>query len=192
METAIKVLEYGVKALGNLKPLLKSKEFSDAVDLLSHSRVWATAMGKAALAAKKLSATLSCNGISAAFMHAGEALHGDFGAIHEGDVIVAFSNSGKTEEVVQVSTKAKTIGAKLIVVTGSNNVLSREANIALCYGEMEEACPLGLTPTTSILVMMAVADAIAMCVQEKVGLTYEKYSTNHHAGYLGQVARSKK
>jgi arabinose-5-phosphate isomerase len=192
METAIKVIDYSIKSLSNLRPLLTSPEFSEAVDLLSRSRVWTTAMGKAALAARKLSVTLSCNGISSAFMHAGEALHGDFGAIQEGDVIVAFSNSGKTEEVVQVSTKAKTVGAKLIVITGSNNVLSDSANIALCYGEVQEACPLGLTPTTSTLIMMAVSDAIAMCVQEKVGLTYDKYATNHHAGYLGQVARSKK
>jgi arabinose-5-phosphate isomerase len=192
MKTAQRVIDYGIEAISNLSNLVTTEEFSETVDLLSKSRVWTTAMGKAALAAKKLASTLNCNGISAAFMHAGEAMHGDFGAIQKGDVIVAFSNSGKTEEVTRVSTKAQQVGAKLIVITGSNNVLSQAANIALCYGEIKEACPLGLTPTTSTLVMMAIADAIAMCVQEKVGLTYEEYAINHHAGYLGQVARSKK
>jgi arabinose-5-phosphate isomerase len=138
-----------------------------------------------------LASTLSCNGRPAAFIHAGEALHGDFGAIQKGDVVVACSNSGKTDEVIQVADKAKHIGAILILITGTaDSEIAKKADVVLCYGSIKEACPLGLTPTTSILVMMALCDSLSMAVQKVVGLSYETYASNHHAGYLGGMARS--
>lgn len=159
---------------------------------MSHGRVWSTGMGKAALAARKLATTLSCNGIASAFIHAGEALHGDFGAIQTGDKVVAFSNSGKTREVVHVAEKAARTQAEMILVTGAaDSPLGNISGITLCYGKVDEACPLGLTPTSSILVMMTIADALAMGVQAMVGLSYEDYARNHHDGYLGDVARQR-
>ena len=193
-EASLRVLDVGISALTKLKDLVVSDLFISAINLLSHNnaRVWTTGMGKAALASRKLATTLSSNGVSAAFIHAGEALHGDFGAIKEHDVVVAFSNSGKTKEVVQVAEKAGDIHADLILITGApDSPLGALSGITLCYGDIEESCPLGLTPTSSVLVMMALADALAMGVQSKVGLTYDHYSRNHHAGYLGQVARQK-
>lgn len=187
-----KVLDLGIHALKKIYPLIKSEQFEKAIESLSHGTVWSTGMGKAALAGKKLAANLSCNGISSAFIHAGEALHGDFGVIKKGDKVVAFSNSGMTREVVHVAEKASSIHAQMILITGAeDSPLGKISGITLCYGNIEEACPLGLTPTSSILVMMAIADALAMGVQSAVGLTYEEYAQNHHDGYLGEVARQK-
>ncbi len=192
IEYSTQVIGFGIEALRSIKPLIMSDQFREAVDLLSSGIVWATGMGKAALAARKLSVTLCCNGVSSSFIHAGEALHGDFGAIKEGDSVVAFSNSGKTIEVVQVAEKAASRNANMVLITGAEeSPLGQTSGITLCYGSLQEACPLGLTPTTSILVMMAIADSLAMGVQAKIGLSYDEYAENHHAGYLGQIARQR-
>ena len=192
MKQSLKVINLAIEALTNLRVLVVSPQFEEATSLLSSGIVWTTGMGKAALAARKLAVTLCCNGVSSSFVHAGEALHGDFGAIKEGDKVVAFSNSGKTIEVVQVAEKAIQRDAKMILITGAeDSPLGQVSGITLCYGDLEEACPLGLTPTTSIITMIAIADALAMGVQAKCGLTYDQYAENHHAGYLGQIAREK-
>ena len=192
MQLANNVVDLSLKAIENLRDLVKSEEFAAAVDLLSSGMVWSTGMGKAALAARKLASTLCCNGISSSFVHAGEALHGDFGAIKNGDRVVAFSNSGKTVEVVQVAKKAAKRNAEMVLITGAeDSPLGQISGITLCYGDIDEACPLGLTPTCSIIVMMVIADALAMEVQSKIKLTYDQYAENHHAGYLGQVAMEK-
>ena len=192
IDYSTQVIDFGIKALKDIKPLVASEQFKGAIDLLSSGMVWATGMGKAALAARKLAVTLCCNGISSSFIHAGEALHGDFGAIKEGDSVVAFSNSGKTIEVVQVAEKAASRNANMVLITGAEeSPLGQTSGITLCYGNLREACPLGLTPTTSILVMIAIADALAMGVQANIGLNYDEYAENHHAGYLGQIARQR-
>jgi arabinose-5-phosphate isomerase len=190
MKAAIKVFDYAIKNLRQARKLVKTHEFRRVVDMLSASRIWCSGMGKAGLISHKLAATLACNGRPAAYIHAGEALHGDFGSIQRGDVVVVFSNSGKTDEVGQVAVKSKTVGAFLIMITGNNKTeISKKADLVLCYGKIKEACPLGLTPTTSTIIMMALADAIAMEVQCRVGLTYDRYALNHHSGYLGQLAK---
>ena len=189
-----RVFDFGISALQQAYSLIESEPFKEATEALSHGRVWTTGMGKASLPAKKLATTLSCNGIASAFIHAGEALHGDFGAIQSGDKVVAFSNSGKTREVIHVARKAANRNAELILITGSDDSPLGNGSISgitLCYGMVEEACPLGLTPTSSILVMLAVADALAMGVQAMVGLTHDVYAENHHDGYLGQISRMK-
>ena len=189
---AAKVIEQSIKAITGLNDVIQSAEFTEAVGLLSTGMVWTTGMGKAALAARKLSVTLCSNGISSSYIHAGEALHGDFGAIKKGDVVVAFSNSGKTLEVVQVAEKAANIDAHMVLITGQDeSPLANTSGVTLCYGDVEESCPLGLTPTASVIAMFVLADALAMEVQAKIGLTSDQYAQNHHAGYLGQVARQK-
>ena len=192
MHLANNVINSSIKAIGNLKDLVNSDEFRVAVELLSSGMVWTTGMGKAALAAQKLASTLCCNGVSSSFIHAGEALHGDFGAIKKDDRVVAFSNSGKTLEVVQVAEKAAHRNAEMVLITGAqSSPLGQISGTILCYGEVKEACPLGLTPTCSIVVMMIIADALAMEVQGKLKLSFEDYAENHHAGYLGQISRIK-
>ena len=186
------VFSLGLEYVAKAKSVIDNQQFHGAVNALSTHRIWTTGMGKAGLIAKKLAVTLACNSRPAAFIHAGEALHGDFGSIQAGDVLVAFSNSGMTDEILRVVSKAKLINAFIILITGkADSKLAKFADLVICYGLVKEACPLGLTPTTSVLVMLAIADALAMEVQENVGLTYEIYARNHHAGYLGQVAKER-
>jgi arabinose-5-phosphate isomerase len=192
MNPAERVFDFAIETLIRTKSIVNTPQFQQAVELVSTHRVWTTGMGKASLIAHKLAATLACNSIAAGFIHAGEALHGDFGAIQSGDVLVAFTNSGKTDEVLRVSKKAKENGAFLVVLTSSrDSEISKVADIALTYGEIKEACPLGLTPTTSVMVMLAISDAIAMAAQKYKGITYADYARNHHSGYLGAIAREK-
>jgi len=192
MQPAELVFSFGLEYLTKAKSVIKEVAFQETVSILSTHRIWTTGMGKAGLIAKKLAVTLSCNSRPAAFIHAGEALHGDFGSIQTGDVLVAFSNSGMTDEILRVVTKAKLINAYVVLITGNaNSELAKLSHSVICYGLVKEACPLGLTPTTSVLVMLAIADALAMEVQQMVGLTYDDYARNHHAGYLGQVAKER-
>ena len=188
---ARKVFNSAISHLSRLESLMTSSSpFAEAVQLLIDNRIWTTGMGKAGSIAHKFASSLASNGRPAAYIHAGEALHGDFGAIQKEDVLVAISNSGKTDEVMRVADKAKSIGSKLILITSEDqSEISRKADVVLCFGKIEEACPLGLTPTTSIMVMLAICDSLAMAVQVVVKLTPEQYAVNHHAGYLGEVAR---
>jgi arabinose-5-phosphate isomerase len=182
-----------VNVLTAIAKMVEDYHFEKAVRMLTRTKkhIWTLGMGKAGMIAHKLASTLSSNATPAAFINAGEALHGDFGAIQEGDILVAFSNSGQTSEVMQVVHKAITIGAKVILITGHGRELAKSADAILLYGRIKEACPLGLTPTTSIAVMLAISDALAMAVQAEKGLTPAEYAMNHHAGYLGQIAREK-
>lgn len=183
-----------VKYLNATNFITRSKAFNELTDIISktRNRIWTTGMGKAALAANKLAATLSSNSVPAAFIHAGEALHGDFGAIRTHDILIAFSNSGQTTEVIQVAQKARQIDAYVALITGDDdNALVSISNCHMCFGKIEEACNLGLTPTTSIIIMMALADAITIKVQNHINITYKEYYRNHHSGYLGRVARGK-
>ena len=190
MQAALNVIDNAIKHLKLIKPLVESDVFEKVVIELCHGRIWSIGMGKAAQPARKLASTLSCFGRPAAFIHPGEALHGDLGAIQAGDILVAFSNSGKTEEVLRVIERTQSI-ATIVLVTGTSVGVGTSADHVICFGQVEEACPLGLTPTTSTLVMMALADALAISVQVKLGLSYEEYAANHHAGYLGQIARER-
>jgi len=189
---ASNVFEKAIEAINDINYLITDKSFFKAVRYLATHRVFSSGVGKAGLVGRKFASTLASNGRPASFIHASEALHGDFGAMQAGDVLVAFSNSGKTDDVICVADKAKSIGMKLILVTGEkDSEIAKRANVVLCYGRVEEACSLKLTPTTSIVVMLVIADALAMAVQARTGLTYKKYAINHHNGYLGQIARLK-
>jgi arabinose-5-phosphate isomerase len=192
-DPAGKVFDFAINILQELRIIRKIPEFTEACELIASRRVWTTGMGKAGLISHKLASTLCSNGVPAAYIHAGEALHGDFGAIQRKDVVVAFSNSGATSEVIQVAAKVKERrGAKLILITGDHeSEIAKKADIVLGYGKIKEACPLGLTPTTSIVAMLVIADALAMQVQSMRKLTYKQYAIYHHNGYLGQISREK-
>lgn len=149
-------------------------------------------MGKCSHIADKLASTLASNNRPAAFIHSGEALHGGLGAIQNGDVLVALSNSGKTDEVIKVIEKVKLKGARVILITSNpNSQIAADCDVVLLIDSVQEACPLGLTPTTSITLMLVICDALAMATQVMTRLTYADYAINHHHGYLGEVARRK-
>jgi arabinose-5-phosphate isomerase len=150
-------------------------------------KVVVTGLGKSGLICRKIAATFSSMGTPAFFLHAGDANHGDMGMIVEGDVVLAISNSGETEEILTLIPILKRIGVKLVAMTGNHDsTLSRAADIALDVGVREEACPLGLSPTASTTAALALGDAIAVVLLERKGFKEEDFALRHPGGILGR------
>src|SRR5262245_33034392 len=146
-----------------------------------------TGMGKAGKIAEKLSATLASTGTPSIFLHPAEAVHGDLGRCLKGDVVLVLSHSGETDEIVRLLPAVKQIGAKLVAIAGApKSTLAREADLVVDLGRIEEACPLGLAPTASTTVMLALGDALAMVVLESRGFTKDDFALFHPAGALGR------
>jgi arabinose-5-phosphate isomerase len=154
-------------------------------------KVVATGMGKAGLVARKFAAILCSTGTPAVFMHSAEAAHGDLGLIAEGDCIVAFSTSGKTREVIELIELSRHLSqATVIGITSHPETdLRRVSDIVLDMGQIDEPCPLGMTPSASMAVMAAIGDALALVLMERKGITRRDYGLRHHGGYLGHKAR---
>lgn len=169
-------------------------DFEKAVLALRDStgKVLTTGMGKAGYIARKFAATLCSTGMPAAFVHPGEAAHGDLGLIGRDDCIVAFSTSGKTTEIIEMLVLGRHLGLKTIIgITSHPDSRLRElSDVILDMGIVKEACPLGLTPSASIAVMLAISDAIALTLMELRGITRRDYGLRHHGGYLGRKART--
>jgi arabinose-5-phosphate isomerase len=165
------------------------ESFVRAVDLLYHckGKVVVTGLGKSGLICRKIAATLSSTGTPSLFLHAGDANHGDMGMINKGDVVVAISNSGETEEMLKFVPIIKRLGVKLIVMTGNpGSNLSRTADVVLNASVKEEACPLGLSPTASTTAALALGDALAVVLLEKKGFKEEDFALRHPGGTLGR------
>src|SRR5690242_6441773 len=176
-----------------------AQDFIRAVECL-HScggRVVVTGMGKSGIIARKIAATLSSTGTPALYLHPAEALHGDLGMLVKGDVVLALSSSGETEEILQLLATISRFGIKLISITGdslysSNNsqprrsTLAQAAEIALDCSIDKEACSLGLAPTASTTAMLALGDALAMALAEKRGFKEEDFANLHPGGKLGK------
>ncbi len=168
-------------------------EFERAVKLLQvcKGKVLTTGMGKAGHIAHKFSATLCSTGTPASFIHPGEAAHGDLGIIEENDAIVAFSTSGKTKEVLDVLAGGRELGLHTVIgITSHPDSELRElSDVVLDMGTINEACRFQLTPTSSMAVMLAISDALALLLMELKGFTPEDFGKRHHGGYLGKKAR---
>ncbi len=163
--------------------------FADAARLIYACRgqVVLTGIGKAGIIAQKISATLASTGTRSIFLHPVEALHGDLGRLQEGDVVVALSDSGQTEELVRLLDHIKKRRASLVAVTGDGeSPLAAHADICISYGRVEEACPLGLAPTVSTACMLAMGDALAIAVMRMRNFTPEDFAAFHPAGALGR------
>lgn len=190
LDRAKEIIEAEAKALMNI-PLGNS--FEEAVDILLNckGKIITTGMGKAGNIAKKIAGTLCSTGTPASFLHPGEAAHGDLGLLAEGDVIIAFSTSGKTREVIEMLELAYHFGIdKIISITSHpDSTIRTLSNIVINMGEIKEPCLLGLTPTASTTVMLAIGDALSLVLMEKKQFTREQYGLRHHGGYLGQKAR---
>jgi len=146
-----------------------------------------TGIGKAGIVARKTSATLASTGTPSIFLHPVEALHGDLGRVGRGDVVIAASHSGQTEEIIRLMDHIKGRGATLVAMTSSaDSALGRHADITICYGEVAEACPLGLAPTVSTTCMLALGDALALTVMEMRRFKPEDFAVFHPAGSLGR------
>ena len=165
------------------------KRFEKACDIILRStgRVVVTGMGKPGFIAQKVSATLSSTGTPSLFLHPAEALHGDLGRVMKNDVVIAFSSSGQTEEIVKLLPYIRRIGAKLISFTGNKkSVLSEASDVTLDVSVRKEACPLNLAPTASTTVMLAMGDALALALLEKKGFKSEDFAFYHPGGNLGK------
>lgn len=173
-----------------------AQDFASAVECL-HScggRVVVTGMGKSGIIARKIAATLSSTGTPALYLHPAEALHGDLGMLVKGDVVLALSSSGETEEILQLLATISRFGIKLISITGDNlysnstrrSTLAQAATIALDCSVDKEACTLGLAPTASTTAMLALGDALAMALAEKRGFKEEDFANLHPGGKLGK------
>jgi arabinose-5-phosphate isomerase len=187
-ETARKVLQIEADAIRDLIPKV-GETFAQAVDMLfaCAGRVVTTGMGKSGFIAQKLSATLSSTGTPSLFLHPAEAIHGDLGRIVKGDVVIAISYSGETEEIVALFPTLKRIGVPVIALTGRiDSAIAMASEVHLDVSIREEACPLRLAPTASTTAALAMGDALAMVLTERRGFTVEEFADLHPGGRLGR------
>lgn len=155
--------------------------------LACKGRVVVLGMGKSGHIGSKVAATLASTGTPAFFVHPGEASHGDLGMITTQDVVLAFSNSGETDEILMLLPVIKRRGVPLVALTGRpTSTLAKAANVHLHVGIEKEACPLGLAPTTSTTAALAMGDALAVALLEARGFTAEDFALSHPAGALGR------
>jgi arabinose-5-phosphate isomerase len=182
------VLEVEAQAIAALIDRLDDS-FDRAVDLLAgcSGRVVTTGIGKSGIIGQKIAATLSSTGTPAVFMHPAEALHGDLGMLVSGDVVIALSNSGETEEVVRLLPLIRRLGVPLIGLTGNpNSSIARQSDVSIDASIREEACPLGLAPTASTTAALAMGDALAMALVERRGFSAREFAERHPGGALGK------
>ena len=155
--------------------------------LACSGRVVVTGMGKPGFIAQKLSATFASTGTPSLYLHPAEALHGDLGRLVPGDIVLALSNSGETDEIVRLLPSIRRLGAPIIAMTGGpRNSLADAADVVLEIGPVPEACPLGLAPTASTVALLAMGDALAMAVQHRRGFSPEQFASLHPGGALGR------
>ncbi len=188
LDLARRVLQTEANAILGLIPRLDAT-FEQAVEWIHTcaGRVIVTGMGKSGIIAHKLSATLSSTGTSAVFLHAAEAVHGDLGVIQSGDVVLALSYSGETDELIRLLEAIRRLGAKVIALTGHpTSTLGQAADLTLSCKVPEEACPMNLAPTASTTATLALGDALAMAVSKRKGFGEEHFATLHPAGRLGR------
>ena len=188
LEQAADVLQQEAYAIEQLSKHLDHR-FEDAVNLILSvpGRVICTGMGKSGHIARKIAATMASTGTPAFFFHPGEGVHGDLGMVTEQDVVLAFSNSGETGEILSLLPSLRRIGAKLICVVGNDkSTLAQNSDVVLHAAIEKEACPLGLAPTTSTTVALALGDALAVCLLEKHHFKPENFAVFHPGGSLGR------
>ncbi|MEO8034589.1 MAG: KpsF/GutQ family sugar-phosphate isomerase [Acidobacteriota bacterium] len=185
---ARRVLEVEAGAiLGLIQHLDQS--FIDAVELINAigGRVVTMGLGKSGIICKKVSATLASTGTASFFLHPAEAIHGDLGMIVKGDVVLAISNSGETEELLRLLPSIKRIGAEIVAITGNpHSSLAKGADFHLSAAISREACPLGLAPTASTTATLELGDALAMALLLRKGFREEDFAFLHPGGKLGK------
>jgi arabinose-5-phosphate isomerase len=185
---AREVLRIEAEAIEHVRDRLE-ETFARAADLIyrSSGSVIVTGMGKAGLVGQKLAATLSSTGTRAFHLHPADAVHGDLGRIRADDIVIALSQSGETEEVLRLVPAVRRLGALLIAITErASSSLGRAADLCVALGPIEEACPLGLAPSASTTVLMAVGDALALLVSQMRDFTAADFARYHPAGSLGR------
>mgnify|MGYP001593764627 CR=1 FL=1 len=185
----IELLRLEASAIEHTAKHLDVDSVEKAVELLLNcqSKVIVTGVGKSAIIANKIADTMTSTGTVAVFVHSSDALHGSLGVIGTGDVVVALSNSGETDELLAILPTLKQREVKIISIVGNpNSTLARQSEVVLDASVDQEACPLNLAPTTSTTVALSIGDALAMTVSNLKGWTEEDFAANHPAGRLGK------
>ncbi|MCP5106771.1 MAG: KpsF/GutQ family sugar-phosphate isomerase [bacterium] len=191
----MKIADIGKKVLAAEAKAIESaiaridEDFERAVDILynANGRIVITGMGKSGLIGKKISATLTSTGTPSVFLHPSDALHGDIGIIDDNDVVMALSTSGETFEVVRLLDFIKRIGVKLISLVGNpDSSLARECDVFLDCSVENEACPIGLVPSSSTTLTLAVGDAVSIALMDKKGFSEEDFRYFHPGGSIGK------
>lgn len=194
-EEISKILQHEANAVLNI-PV--TDQFEKAIDLIieqvheKKGKLVTSGMGKAGQIALNIATTFSSTGTPSVYLHPSEAQHGDLGMLQPNDVMLLISNSGKTNEIVQLVSLTRRLypQMKFIVICGNeDSLLAQESDAFLYTGNPKEVCALGLTPTTSTTVMTVIGDLLVVGAMKKIGFTSEEYAKRHHGGYLGEKSR---
>jgi len=187
-KAANEVLNIEINGLKQLTQYF-NQDFNNACDRILHNqgKVVVMGMGKSGHIGNKIAATLASTGTSAFFVHPGEAAHGDLGMIEQGDIVIAISNSGESSEILSLFTVLKRLNITIISMTGKpQSTMAKLADIHLQITVPEEACPLGLAPTSSTTATLVMGDAMAVALLRARGFTAEDFALSHPGGALGR------
>lgn len=187
-KVALETLSIECNALGVLAAEIDER-FTQACEIILQckGRLVVTGMGKSGHIGRKMAATFASTGTPSFFMHPGEAGHGDLGMLVKGDVLIAISYSGKSDEIMMLMPLIKHVGVPLITISGHDKgPMPQNADVALTLGDIQEACPLGLAPTSSTTATLALGDALAVALLEARGFTSDDFARSHPAGALGK------
>ena len=187
-KVALETLRIEEQALSVLATQIDER-FSRACEIILRckGRLVVTGMGKSGHIGRKMAATFASTGTPSFFMHPGEAGHGDLGMLVHGDVLIAISNSGKSDEIMMLMPLVKHLEVPLITISGDDTgPMPQSADVALTLGDIQEACPLGLAPTSSTTATLALGDALAVALLDARGFTADDFAMSHPAGALGK------
>jgi arabinose-5-phosphate isomerase len=188
LQFARQVIETEAAAVAGVAAAVDAR-FERAVDMIlkCQGAVLTTGVGKAGFIARKLTATFSCTGTPSHFINAADALHGDVGAIRNGDIVLILSYSGESDEILRMLSVIKKLSHSVISITSSDqNSLAKHSDVVLKLGKIEEACPLGLAPSATTTAMLALGDALALSVMKLRNFTADDFALYHPAGQLGR------
>ncbi|OAS87733.1 MULTISPECIES: KpsF/GutQ family sugar-phosphate isomerase [Metabacillus] len=183
------VLEQEAAAILALKEVLEEETINRTIEMIlaCKGRVVITGVGKSGIIGRKMNATLASTGTPSLFLHPAEGLHGDLGMVTKHDIVIAISNSGESDEVLRLIPSIKKIGAKMIAISkNTKSTLAIKSDLVLSIGNVTEACPLGLAPTTSTTVTLALGDALAIALLKARDFKPEDFAVYHPSGALGR------
>lgn len=190
--SALRTIDTEINAILSLKDSVALENLTAALDLMQNSkgRIIVTGMGKSGHIGKKIAASLASTGTPSFFVHPAEASHGDLGMITEDDVIIAISNSGESRELVDIINYSKRFGIPMIAITkNAQSSLGSAANVVLELPKAEEACPLGLAPTSSTTATLVLGDILTTGLIERKGFSKEEFNVRHPGGKLGSILK---
>jgi len=187
LDYARQVIKAEAEAIGSVTPIVDAS-FAETAGMIYNctGSCIISGIGKAGIIGQKISATMASTGTPSHFLHPAEAVHGDLGRLRKNDIVIVLSYGGETDEVTRLINLVKQLEIKLVAITGeSDSTLSRYADIVLCMGQINEACPLGVAPSVSTACMLAIGDALAFTVMKARNFSVEDYARFHPGGSLG-------